>query len=961
MAQEWNHDVYKWVLAAVLAAGTAGAPVSTGYAAGESGLSQGNISNSGAMLVFNDLNQLPASQVQGINEAVQTGMLSGYPDGSFQPQMNMTRMEFAVVLAKALHLAPIADGASFSDVPNNWASGYIEAVKRAGLMNGDANGKFNPKAWMNREQLATIFVRAIGASDVSSNSLLSLANQGDVSSWADSAVKTAVTLGLLPSGENGFNPSQPVNRGDIAQLMVNLLQSEQRSASITAVDGDLVTVDGKTYMIGKQLKELFQTDNLNALIGSDITFESLNHSLANLSAIDLKTSGTEQAPLVFDAGTAFSGDLTLSGDHIRVQGSQLNQIQVQKDVTRVDLQANTKQLIINTDQPLQITGTSKVEQIQVTSPNARINMDQRIVPNAVKLPVGVTDKQVIFGNPTLSAVPNAGGSSTTPSNNSNRTDDKKSNQAPVVTHPLSDRSVMLGEDESDIELDGLFRDEDGDELSYRTVSSDVYVADASIRHSRLIIHPNAAGHTRISVTAQDAKGKTAETSFTYTVVASTYQEEPNRNPLVLYTPSDLNLLAGNHTDPLSLSSLFSDPDGDSLSYTYTIDDTNVVSASMTEDQLVLSGQHAGTAQVTINASDGRGGTAYVSFHVQVQPIVQLNRKPDVVRQMENLTLSVTPDVYSINLSELFSDPDGDPLVYDALATMPYMQATIEGNKLNLMPISEGELTVILRAFDPQGAYASQMFKVKLTTPKSNHAPYIQQTLAPFSIGLLDQPFTIDLATLFGDEDNDVLSYTATSSDSSIMQTSMNGSILTATPIATGETTLNLTVNDGQGGTNVQHVNVSVVKNGPFISELVWKDAQNQAIELYNPTTTPIHYSDLVLNISTSQMSRTFLLNDSQAVVQSKSTLVVQENAGNDLMSQGDVYYGDLGLSDVQEPVTLKLYYKNQLMDIATFSSDQMLRRQARTAGNPTGFNTSEWNITSGADDTDLGVYEPAQP
>ncbi len=962
MAQEWNHDVYKWLLAAVLA-GTAWSPASTGHAAEENGLSQGSLSESkGAVVAFNDLNQLPANQAEGINEAIQRGILSGYPDGSFKPQMKMTRMEFAVVLAKALHLSPVADSTSFSDVTSNWANGYIEAVKRAGLMNGDADGKFHPYAFINREQLATIFVRAIGASDVQSNAVLATADQPDVSTWADSAVKTALTLGLLPAGDNGFGSAQPVNRGDVAQLMMNLLQSEQRSASITAVDGDLVTVDGKAYMIGKQLKSLFKTDNLNALIGSEITFESLNHSLANLTAIDLKANGTEQAPLVFDAGTAFSGDLTLSGDHISVRGSELNGVQVQQGVTSMDLQANTKQLIIHTDQRLQITGISKVGQIQVTSPNARIQMDQRIVPDGVTLPAGVTDKEIIFGNPASPAAPATGGSSTPPSNNiSTAKDDKdkKNNHAPVVTRPLSDRSVTVGEDETMIELDGLFHDEDGDELTYKTVSSDVYVADAAIRHSRLVIQPNAAGQTRIAVTAQDAKGQTAETSFTYTVIASTYEEQPNHNPLVLNTPGDLNLLAGQLADPISLTDLFSDPDSDSLSYTYTIDDTNVVSALMTGNELVLSAQSAGTAQVTINASDSRGGSAYVQFHVQVQPLVQVNRKPVVIRQMNNLTVTATPDVYSIKLSELFSDPDGDPLVYDALLTMPYMQATLVGDKLDLMPIQEGELNVILRAFDSQGAYASQMFTIKLITPAFNNAPYVKQTLAPFSIGLLDQPYTVDLATLFGDQDNDVLTYTATSSDPGVMQTSMNGSLLTATPVGTGSTTLTLNVDDGKGGTNFQHVNVSVMNNGPFISEMVWKDSNNQAIELYNPTTAPLHYSDFYLTLS--NMDRKFTLNDLQALLQTKSTLVIQENNGTDLMNQGDSYYGDLGLSSESGPVTVRLYYKQQLMDVATFSVDQTLRRQQRTVGNPTGFNSSEWTITPGADDTNLGVYEPQQP
>ncbi|WP_322907044.1 S-layer homology domain-containing protein [Paenibacillus sp. SGZ-1009] len=963
MAQEWNHEVYKWLLAAVLA-GTAWVPASASFAAGESDLSQGSVSgNRSAIVALNDLNELPAAQMQGITAAVQKGILSGYPDGSFRPQMNMTRMEFAVVLAKALQLAPVTDSTSFSDVKSNWASGYIEAVKRAGLMNGDANGKFNPNALVNREQLAAIFVRAIGADNMHSDLTGAAANGGDVSRWADAAVKTALALDLLPAGANGFGSSQPVNRADVAQLIMNVLQSEQRSASITAVNGDLVTVDGKNYMIGQQLKQLFKTDNLNALIGSTITFESLNHRLANLSAIELKTSGTEQTPLVFDAANAFSGNLTLSGDHIVVQGSGFNQINVQPGVTQIELQANMKKLIINTDQRLQIKGIGEIGQIQVQSPDSRIQLDERIVPTQIKLPSGVNDKQIIFGALISSTPSGTGGSTTVPSVNISDRKDNKRNHIPVVTRPLSDRSVTLGDDESMIELDGLFQAENGDALTYAAVSSDVYVADASIQHSRLRVHPNAIGTTRISVTAQDTKGNTAQSSFTYTVIAATY-EQLNHIPLVLNIPSDLNLLAGMASAPISLSTLFSDPDDDVLSYTYTVDDTSVASAALTNGELVLSAHNAGTTGVTINASDGKGGSTYVRFNVQVQPVIPINHKPIVIRQMDNLTLSATDAVYSIDLSKLFSDPDGDPLVYDALVTMPFMVgATLTGNKLDLQPMGAGQLTIILRAFDPSGKYASQMFTVQVTVPALNNAPYIKQTPAPFSLGLLDKPYTLDLATIFGDQDHDTLSYTAISSNIGVLQTSVNGSLLTATPVGVGTSTLTLNVNDSHGGTNSVNVNVSIVKNGPFISELVWKDDQSQAIELYNPTTTPIQYDDLVLLLS--NMNQTFNFND-PSVLTTKSTLVVHSNLSM-LNSEGATYYGNLGMGNPDfpvsqtGPVTVKLYYKGQLMDIATFSADQTLRRLDRTVGNPNGFNSAEWNITTGGNDTDLGVYAPVKP
>lgn len=90
-----------------------------------------------------------AEKQRAISNLYYQGILSGYPDGSFGAQKNITRAEFSKILCEALHLKPFNDekNSPFKDIQKNWAKPYILALYEKGLVNGktentfDANGK----------------------------------------------------------------------------------------------------------------------------------------------------------------------------------------------------------------------------------------------------------------------------------------------------------------------------------------------------------------------------------------------------------------------------------------------------------------------------------------------------------------------------------------------------------------------------------------------------------------------------------------------------------------------------------------------------------------------------------------------------------------------------------------------------------------------------------------------------
>lgn len=89
-----------------------------------------------------------------------------------------------------------------------------------------------------------------------------------------------------------------------------------------------------------------------------------------------------------------------------------------------------------------------------------------------------------------------------------------SNTDPEVMNPISDKMVDTNEP-FEVDLSGIFRDKDGDTLSFTADSSNRAVAEAAVDGSKLRITPTGKGSSEIGITAHDGKGGATKTSFRF--------------------------------------------------------------------------------------------------------------------------------------------------------------------------------------------------------------------------------------------------------------------------------------------------------------------------------------------------------------------------------------------------------------------------------------------------------------
>ena len=176
---------------------------------------------------FNDTgNNWASSDISTLSDS---GILTGYPDGSFRPNGLITRAEFAAMLVKALGLNTQAGGSmTFSDVPSgHWAYPAIETVRAQGLVGGYPNGTFGPARSITRAEAMAILSSAAHL-PVPANAeqiLSSYRDAGSIPTWARPAVAAAIQGGLFandPNAGNAIEPLQAASRAEVAAMVQNL-------------------------------------------------------------------------------------------------------------------------------------------------------------------------------------------------------------------------------------------------------------------------------------------------------------------------------------------------------------------------------------------------------------------------------------------------------------------------------------------------------------------------------------------------------------------------------------------------------------------------------------------------------------------------------------------------------------------------------------------------------------------
>lgn len=150
------------------------------------------------------------------------GYFTGAEDGRFYPDEALNRAQLAQVLWTVGGCME-ADSAVFPDAgPDDWFYQAISWCRQEELIAGYEDGSFAPDVTLTREQLASVlyrYARRSGSSLRATADLSQYRDAEDISSWAWDSMRWAMSNRLFTVEDNALRPAAPVTRSELAAAL----------------------------------------------------------------------------------------------------------------------------------------------------------------------------------------------------------------------------------------------------------------------------------------------------------------------------------------------------------------------------------------------------------------------------------------------------------------------------------------------------------------------------------------------------------------------------------------------------------------------------------------------------------------------------------------------------------------------------------------------------------------------
>jgi hypothetical protein len=176
-----------------------------------------------------------------ITELTRKGVISGYPDGMFRPNAPVTRAEFAALVGKAFPNAGRVRAASqFVDVSSNfWAYNAVSFASQTGFLSGYPGGVFNPAQNIPRAQVLVALASGLNYSPSRpiDTTLATFVDASAIPSYAQPGIAAATEKRLVVNYPNVqyLNPNQLASRAEVSAFLCQALtETRQLSAMIPA-------------------------------------------------------------------------------------------------------------------------------------------------------------------------------------------------------------------------------------------------------------------------------------------------------------------------------------------------------------------------------------------------------------------------------------------------------------------------------------------------------------------------------------------------------------------------------------------------------------------------------------------------------------------------------------------------------------------------------------------------------
>ena len=242
------------------------------------------------------------------------GYVTGYPDGLFHPNAQISRAEF-VTLANYAKKYTQTTSIYFVDVPSSfWGYSQIAKGVAAGYVSGDTNNRFRPNDPVTRQEAAVMVANMcnLGVNPAMANGYTDAAQMAN---WAKGSIGAALSARIMTgNGLGQFRPTAALSRAEAVSLLDRVISYSGNSGNSSYVPP---TTQTPTYDTNGNDVTLTSTSMSNRTVQGDLIISSSLDS-KSISLDNVTVKGTLR---VLGGGTITAEDCDIADLSMENKGS----------------------------------------------------------------------------------------------------------------------------------------------------------------------------------------------------------------------------------------------------------------------------------------------------------------------------------------------------------------------------------------------------------------------------------------------------------------------------------------------------------------------------------------------------------------------------------------------------------------------------------------------------------------
>jgi uncharacterized surface protein with fasciclin (FAS1) repeats len=224
-----------------------------------------------------------------IQVLAQRNIITGFPDGTFRPNQPVQRAEFAAMIQKAFNQNQVRQlsAGGFKDVPADyWATSAIQEAYETGFMSGYPENLFLPTQQIPKVQAIVALTNGLGltASGTTSNDVLNTyyTDVNAIPNYALNNVVAATDANIVVNYPDVklLNPLEPLTRATAAALIYQALVRQQQVPPLAS------NVAATQYIVGRTTGGTQANNDIVSLAASSNSFTTLTSLLKTAGLAD---------------------------------------------------------------------------------------------------------------------------------------------------------------------------------------------------------------------------------------------------------------------------------------------------------------------------------------------------------------------------------------------------------------------------------------------------------------------------------------------------------------------------------------------------------------------------------------------------------------------------------------------------------------------------------------------------